>query len=135
MWPPAVGILLRVAKEDMNLGPYQIPRGTLVGTNMIGLMHNPLYYNSPEVFNPDRWNDKTLYNSEPYSFIPFSAGQRSCIGKYLALMETKLMVIGFLTRFNLERTDVPLRLHAKFLYEPVEENLIKLKEGGIKLWD
>ena len=64
----------------------------LVGTNIVGLMHNPKYYNNPEKFDPDRWNDKTLYNSEPYSFIPFSAGNRSCIGKYLALMETKLMI-------------------------------------------
>ena len=100
----------------MNLGPYQISKGMLVGTNIIGLMHNPLYYKNPEVFDPERWNDKTLYNSEPYSFIPFSAGQRSCIGKYLALMESKLMIIGFLTNFNIKRTDVPLRLHAKFLY-------------------
>lgn len=50
-------------------------------------------------------------------------------------MEAKLMVISFLTNFNIERTDVPLRLHAKFLYEPVEENLVKLTEGGVKLWD
>lgn len=47
MWPPAVGVLLRIAKEDMNLGPYQISKGMLVGTNIIGLMHNPLYYKNP----------------------------------------------------------------------------------------
>lgn len=100
----------------MNLGPYQISKGMLVGTNIVGLMHNPKYYTNPDAFDPERWNDKTMYNAEPYSFIPFSAGQRSCIGKYLALMETKLMLIGFLTNFKIERTDVPLRLHAKFLY-------------------
>lgn len=105
----------------------------LVGTNIIGLMHNPKYYNSPEIFNPNRWDDKTLYNSEPYSFIPFSAGNRSCIGKYLALMETKLMMIGFLTSFDISRTEVPLRMHAKFLYEPIDEKLVLLREGGVKL--
>ena len=34
----------------------------LVGTNMIGLMHNPKYYKNPEVFDPERWNDKSIYN-------------------------------------------------------------------------
>ncbi len=63
MWPPAVGILLREAKRDMTLGPYQISKGMLVGTNIVGLMHNTKYYNNPEVFDPERWNDKTLYNS------------------------------------------------------------------------
>lgn len=120
MWPPAVGILLRVARRDLVLGPYNIPKDTLVGTNIIGLMYNPKYYKNPEVFDPERWNDKSTQNAEPYSFIPFSAGQKSCIGKYLALMETKLIVIAFLTNFNIKRTDVPLRMHAKFLYEPID---------------
>lgn len=43
------------------------------------------------------------------------------------------MVIGFLTNFTLTRTNVPLRMHAKFLYEPVDENLVLLQEGGAKL--
>jgi cytochrome P450 len=63
MWSPAVGILLRVAQRDVNLGPFQIPKGMLVGTNIIGLMHNPKYYKNPEIFNPERWYDKTLYNN------------------------------------------------------------------------
>jgi len=46
----------------MQLGPYKIPKGMLVGTNMIGLMHNPKYYKNPEVFDPERWNDKSIYN-------------------------------------------------------------------------
>ena len=41
------------------------------------------------------------------------------------------MIIGFLTNFNIERTEVPLRMHAKFLYEPIDENLVKLTEGGV----
>lgn len=43
------------------------------------------------------------------------------------------MIIGFLTNFKIERTSTPLRLHAKFLYEPVDEFLVKFSEGGIKL--
>ena len=62
MWPPTVGILLRVAKNDMQLGPYQIRKGMLVGTNLIGVLNNPKFYDKPEIFNPDRWNDKTKYN-------------------------------------------------------------------------
>jgi cytochrome P450 len=47
MWPPAVGMLPRVAQHDLNLGPYQIPKGMLIGGNIIGLMHNPNYYIKP----------------------------------------------------------------------------------------
>ena len=47
MWPPATGILLRVTKNDMELGPYRVPGGMLVGTSIVGLMHNPKYYKNP----------------------------------------------------------------------------------------
>ena len=47
MWPPATGTLLRRARKDIKIGPYEIPGGMLVGTNIIGLMHNPKYYNNP----------------------------------------------------------------------------------------
>ena len=52
MWPPATGILARVTREDVKIGPYNIPADMLIGTNILGLMHNPKYYENPEVFNP-----------------------------------------------------------------------------------
>ena len=48
-------------------------------------------------------------------------------------METKLILIYLLNQFDISRTEVPLRLHAKFLYEPIEEDLVRLKIGGIGL--
>jgi cytochrome P450 len=133
MWPPATGTLARVAKEDIKIGPFNITKDMVVGCNILGLMHNPKYYDHPEVFNPNRWAEPGAYTKEPYSFIPFSAGPRSCIGKYVALMEAKLIIIHFLNKFDFNRTDVPLRVHVKFLYEPHQENLVRLSQGGMQL--
>lgn len=47
MWPPTVGVLLRVAKHDMQMGPYQVRKGMLVGTNLIGVLNNPKFYENP----------------------------------------------------------------------------------------
>jgi cytochrome P450 len=133
MWPPATGILARVTREETTIGPYTLPANMLIGTNIIGLMHNPKYYDNPSVFNPDRWATQGAHTTESYSFIPFSGGTKSCIGKYLALMETKLIMIYLLNEFDFERTEVPLRLQARFLYEPIEEDLVRLKRGGMRL--
>lgn len=134
MWPPAVGILARVAKEDITMGPYKITKGSFVGTNIIGGCHNPKYWKNPDVFDPDRWLEKDQLSEQPYAYIPFSAGPRSCIGKGLALMEAKIILIYFLKHFTLKRTEVPLRLTAKFLYEPVEGDLVKLNPKPENSW-
>lgn len=86
MWPPAVGVLARVVNKDVTIGPYQLTKGSFVGTNIIGGCHNPKFWKEPGVFNPDRWADKDQLSSEAFAYIPFSAGPRSCIGKGLALM-------------------------------------------------
>jgi cytochrome P450 len=47
MWPPATGTLARVAKEDTKIGPFNITKDMVVGVNILGLMHNPKYYDHP----------------------------------------------------------------------------------------
>lgn len=44
-----------------------------------GLMKDPDYYPEPEKFDPGRF--EVMDGTKPYSFIPFSAGPRNCIGK------------------------------------------------------
>lgn len=132
MWAPAVGVLSRLTREETTIGPYKLPADFNVGTNILGLGYNTKFYMNPDKFDPDRWNDKSMLTNEPYSFIPFSAGPRSCIGKYLALMESKVMLVHFLYHFDIKRTKVPLRMHAKFLYEPVDEDLVEFTLGGFR---
>ena len=47
MWPPAVGVLNRLTVSETKIGPYTVPAGFNVGTNILGLMYNSKYYNNP----------------------------------------------------------------------------------------
>lgn len=42
------------------------------------------------------------------------------------------MMVHFLYHFDIKRTEVPLRMYAKFLYEPIDEDLVYFTPGGIK---
>ena len=65
---------------------------------ILASQYNPTYYENPFNFDPERWmkEDGSIKNPEPFTWIPFSAGPRTCIGRQLAEMEMKIIVIKFL---------------------------------------
>ncbi|EDV27468.1 uncharacterized protein TRIADDRAFT_53194 [Trichoplax adhaerens] len=62
-------------------------------------LRHPDYFEDPEMFNPDRW-DTTAKNVNPYAYLPFLIGSRTCIGYKFALMEMKLILANLLAKFS-----------------------------------
>lgn len=86
-------------------------------------MNNTKYFENPTEFNIDRW-DKEL--KEPFSFTPFSAGPRHCIGQHLAILEAKIIIGVVLKNYELEKiAGKAPKLVAKILYEFQDDNLVK----------
>ena len=75
---------------------------------MMNLVNNDArQWKSPKTFNPERFLDKSI-KRHPYSWIPFSAGYRNCVGQRFALMEMRI-VVAYLFKFfkieSLQETD------------------------------
>lgn len=83
-----VPTLVRMADEDVDVGPYHLPKGTTVMINVQGVHHNPEYWPEPLVYRPERF----LSEIAPYTFIPFIEGPRMCMGQYLSVLEAKVML-------------------------------------------
>ncbi|KAJ3319657.1 hypothetical protein HDV06_006150 [Boothiomyces sp. JEL0866] len=95
---PIVSTLNRYATQDTMISGYNIPKGTLI-TIALGAIHvNPKYYPEPMTFNPDRWNTAPT----PGSYIPFSDGPHTCIGRHMALTKAKLITIHLLQKYKFE---------------------------------
>lgn len=64
----------------------------------------PEIYPDPHNFNPTRFDTEKVLKRHPYSFIPFSAGPRNCIGYKFSLIEMKTIISTILRQYRLEPT-------------------------------
>lgn len=96
---------------DTTLGGYDVPKGTMLISNIWAMHHDKNEWENPEVFDPSRFLDKDgkLLGSERKfsaagvrSYLPFSAGRRGCLGESLAKTEMFLVASRLLHQFKFE---------------------------------
>ncbi|KAK3084486.1 hypothetical protein FSP39_014278 [Pinctada imbricata] len=111
MYTP-VPVIARKTSQPHVLDGIEIPEGTYVDINIYHMHHHPDVWEDPWVFRPERFLENT--EKDPYSFIPFAAGPRNCIGQNFALNEEKV-IISRLVRREL-KMGILLHFLATFLF-------------------
>eukprot|EP00092_Neocalanus_flemingeri_P041348 GFUD01045022.1.p1 GENE.GFUD01045022.1~~GFUD01045022.1.p1 ORF type:complete len:502 (-),score=108.75 GFUD01045022.1:66-1571(-) len=101
----SVPIMTRTLAEDIEIDGYIIPANTNVIMGNFILHRNKDSFPDPDKFDPERFSHVNPTKRHPYSYVPFSAGPRNCIGQKFALMEEKAVISSVLRRFSL-RSDV-----------------------------
>ena len=81
---PPVGRLGRRPFKNYHLGPYMVPAGTTIFVSPFVTHHNAKYFKDPEQVFPERWSKKNRAKLPPGSYLPYSRGDRTCIGIRLA---------------------------------------------------
>jgi cytochrome P450 len=92
LYPPAWGLFVRQAVEDVELRCYHVPKGGWVQMSPWVTQRDERFFPDPERFDPDRFSPGRAETILPYSFFPFGAGPHICVGKDLSLMEMTLVV-------------------------------------------
>lgn len=83
---PVVPMVDRMAAEDCEIDGTFIPKGTYLGVFLWSVSHDTRYWDEPYTFDPDRFTRKQKKKHD-FSNIPFSAGERNCIGSKFAEQE------------------------------------------------
>lgn len=106
---PSVGLLMErhVPPQGAEICGQFIPGGTVVGINPWVLHSDPRVYKDPESFIPERWltAEAGLLSKMENSFLTFGAGSRTCIGKYISLMEMHKVMPQLLRRYTIKLED------------------------------
>uniref|UniRef100_A0A7S3DKK1 Cytochrome P450 n=1 Tax=Palpitomonas bilix TaxID=652834 RepID=A0A7S3DKK1_9EUKA len=97
--PPAP-FIERMVKKDMKLGNVEIKAGTAVLPLFYCTHRDSRFWKDPDTFNPHRFSDEQSVGRKNFSFVPFSAGGRNCIGQKLSLLEAKLILSSLLMKFE-----------------------------------
>jgi cytochrome P450 len=95
---PASAYSQRMTTEAVQLGPFQLSRGTGIVFTPLIVHHLAELYPEPERFLPERWIN---LRPSPYAYHPFGAGPRLCIGAPLATAIIRVALKRILTRYRL----------------------------------
>ncbi|XP_034941155.1 cytochrome P450 4c3-like [Chelonus insularis] len=101
---PVVPLIARQIYHPIRLMNNDIPIGSTVLINVFMLHRDPRHFPDPEEFKPERFLPE---NPKPQSFtyIPFSAGSRNCIGWKFGTMVVKASILTLLRAYKIEALD------------------------------
>jgi sterol 14-demethylase len=100
--PPLV-LLMRVAKQDIEIGGQVIPAGTMVAASPAVSNRIAADFPEPDRFDPNRYlepRQEDLVNR--WTWIPFGAGRHRCVGSAFAMMQLKAIFSVILRDYEFE---------------------------------
>ena len=66
--------LAHKTSKATQLAGYTIPRNTVVNVNTYAIHMDPLLWEDPEAFKPERFLDEEGHVTKPEAFLPFGLG-------------------------------------------------------------
>ena len=101
LFPPAWGIA-REALADCEIGGYHVPKGTQIFMVQRLVHRDSRWFDDPEAFKPERWDNDLIKRLPRCAYFPFGDGPRICIGNHFAMMEAVLLLATIGQRFRLQ---------------------------------
>jgi cytochrome P450 len=102
-WLTSRRVVRPVALDGCMLRP-----GSILIISQYALHRDPRLWPLPERFDPDRFLGAGAERRHKFAFLPFGAGPRICIGRGVAMMELKLILVQLVRRFRFAPADAGL---------------------------
>jgi cytochrome P450 len=138
LYPGTPLLVPHQSSEDVTIGGYSIPCGTMILVNAYQIHRDPDTWEEPSKFRPERFANGKTENSW---IIPFGMGRRRCPGEGLAMRELGLILGTLIQCFHWQRIGdelvdliegsgltLPKAVPLQAMYRP-RENMIKVLSG------
>lgn len=127
---PAANRTGRDAVVDTEVCGSPIPAGLSVTVPIFAIHRMPEYWPQPEMCIPERFSPENKDKINPYTYLPFGAGPRVCLGVRMAQMLCKVVIVKFLQHFTFEVSDLTEEnpvLETSLLTKPKNGMMLTLK--------
>jgi cytochrome P450 len=101
LYPP-FWLTSRTPIEDVSLGGYTIPRGSMVFICPYLLQRNAQYFREPDRFLPERFAGDGEKQIPHCAYLPFGAGSRICVGQQFGMMEAKIALAMIVKEYSFQ---------------------------------
>ncbi len=121
LYPPNRSVAREVVK-GFELGQYFIEPGAQIVMPQWVVHRDARWYDSPNEFKPERWTPEFERTTPRYAYFPFGVGNRICIGRSFAMLESTLVSALITQRFVITVDNVKeVRPHPVTLLRPKEK--------------
>jgi cytochrome P450 len=121
---PVAPLNMFTAMQEITLHETRIPPRTLVCILKRPPATDPALWANARAFDPSRWTDaqaaQAVSGGARRAFMPFGGGPRFCPGRYLALLEAKMVLTTVLAGFELSPSEQPVSELMGMTLQPAE---------------
>jgi hypothetical protein len=106
LYPHPPVLIRRALEDDVLPNGWKVPEGQDVMISVYNIHHSKEVWSNPDDFLPERWSkydspsDMPNERNTDYHYIPFSGGQRKCVGDRFALLESYTAMSVLLHNFD-----------------------------------
>lgn len=121
----------RKTTANIHLPDGVIPKNTMILINIMHMHLDPKIWGQNVMeFDPERFLPENIKERPSFSYIPFSAGPRNCIGIKFAMNAAKITLAHLLRRYrfktDLRFDQIEKKIH--LILEITNENPLKIEE-------
>ncbi len=126
LYPP-IWSSSRVVKHSYSIRGYTVTPGTILEVCQYSVHRDPRFFPQPHRFLPERFAPANEASRPKFSYFPFGAGPRHCIGENFAWTEGVLLIARIMQKWRLELvSDSHIRLQPGISLRPKRPVLVRL---------
>jgi sterol 14-demethylase len=133
--PPLI-LLLRVAKEDLEVEGYTVTAGQMVAASPSVSNRIPQDFPDADSFLPARYLEpREEDRANPWTWIPFGAGRHRCVGAAFAMMQLKAIFSVLLLDWEFELAQPPDTYrndHSKMVVQLQQPCVVRYRRRAVR---